>query len=143
MQAMQLSAPGGLDQLRLNEITPRAPGLGEVQVEVKATSLNFHDYAVVIGMIPAADGRIPMSDGAGVVTAVGEGVSDYAVGDRVLSYFFPHWPSAAPTCLACWVFRVIMLMASRRKASPCRLLPLVECPPISILRQRQPSPARG
>ena len=96
MQAMQLSAPGGLDQLRLNEITPRAPGLGEVQVEVKATSLNFHDYAVVIGMIPAVDGRIPMSDGAGVVTAVGEGVSDYAVGDRVLSYFFPHWPSGRP-----------------------------------------------
>ena len=80
MQAMQLSAPGGLDQLKLNEITPRAPGLGEVQVEVKATSLNFHDYAVVIGMIPAADGRIPMSDGSGVVTAVGDGVSDYAGG---------------------------------------------------------------
>ncbi len=49
MQAMQLSAPGGLDQLQLNEMTPRAPGLGEVQVEVKASSLNFHDYAVVIG----------------------------------------------------------------------------------------------
>ena len=48
MQAMRLSAPGGLDQLQLNEMTPRAPGLGEVQVEVKATSLNFHDYAVVI-----------------------------------------------------------------------------------------------
>ena len=97
MQAMQLSAPGGLDQLQLSELRPRAPGLGEVQVEVKATSLNFHDYAVVTGMIPASDGRIPMSDGAGVVTAVGEGVSDFAVGDRVLSYFFPNWPSGRPS----------------------------------------------
>ncbi len=98
MQAMQLSAPGGLTNSSSMRSTPRAPGLGEVQVEVKATSLNFHDYAVVTGMIPAADGRIPMSDGAGVVTAVGEGVSDYAVGDRVLSYFFPHWPRVAQAC---------------------------------------------
>lgn len=98
MHAMQLSAPGGLDQLYLSEMTPRAPDHGEIQVEVKATSLNFHDYAVVTGMIPAADGRIPMSDGAGVVTAIGEGVTDYAVGDRVLSYFFPSGRRVVPPC---------------------------------------------
>ena len=64
MHAMKLTAPGGLDQLHLAEIEPRAPGFGEIQVDIKATSLNFHDYAVVTGLIPADDGRIPMSDGA-------------------------------------------------------------------------------
>ena len=92
MQAIQLNAPGGLDQLTLTEIEPRPPGPGEIQVEMKASSLNFHDYAVVVGLIPTEDGRVPMSDGAGVVTAVGDDVSEYAVGDKVLSYFFPHWP---------------------------------------------------
>ncbi|MFW6344992.1 MAG: zinc-dependent alcohol dehydrogenase family protein, partial [Halomonas sp.] len=51
----------------------------------------FHDYAVVAGMIPVDDGRIPMSDGAGVVEAVGEGVTEFAAGDRVVSTFFPPW----------------------------------------------------
>ena len=97
MHAMNLTAPGGPDQLHLAEIEPRAPGFGELQVEIKASSLNFHDYAVVTGLIPAEDGRVPMSDGAGVVTAVGEGVTAYSVGDRVLSYFFPNWVGGRPT----------------------------------------------
>ena len=97
MQAMKLTAPGGIDQLHLADIEPRAPGFGEIQGEIKATSLNFHDYAVVTGLIPAKDGRIPMSDGAGVVTAVGEGVTAHAQGDRVLSYFFPNWSAGRPT----------------------------------------------
>ena len=97
MHAIKLTAPGGLDQLNLAEIEPRAPEFGEIQVEIKATSLNFHDYAVVTGLIPADDGRIPMSDGAGVVTAVGEGVTTFAEGDRVLSYFFPNWAGGRPT----------------------------------------------
>ncbi|MBL6897034.1 MAG: NAD(P)-dependent alcohol dehydrogenase [Luminiphilus sp.] len=97
MQAMKLTAPGGIDQLHLADIEPRAPGFGEIQVEIKATSLNFHDYAVVTGLIPAEDGRIPMSDGAGIVTAVGEGVTAHALGDRVLSYFFPNWSAGRPT----------------------------------------------
>jgi len=97
MQAMSLKAPGGIDQLNLIDIEPRPPGPFEVQVEVKATSLNFHDYAVVVGLIPADDGRIPMSDGAGQVTAVGEGVENFAVGDSVISHFFPGWASGRPT----------------------------------------------
>ena len=80
MHVMKLTAPGGLEQLHLAEIEPRAPGFGEIQVDIKATSLNFHDYAVVTGLIPADDGRIPMSDGAGVVTAVGEGVMTFPRG---------------------------------------------------------------
>ena len=75
MQAMKLSNPGGLDKLSLSPLEPVAPGPGQIQVAVQASSLNFHDYAVVSGLLPTADGRIPMSDGAGVVTAVGEGLA--------------------------------------------------------------------
>ncbi len=96
MQAITLKAPGGLDNLLSRDIEPRAPGPGEIQVAVKASSLNFHDYAVVIGLIPADDGRIPLSDGAGTVTAVGDGVSHFAVGDRVMSHFFPQWQDGRP-----------------------------------------------
>jgi NADPH:quinone reductase-like Zn-dependent oxidoreductase len=96
MRAMRLAKPGGLDQLSAVEIQPRDPGPGEIQVRVEASSLNFHDFAVVAGMLPVDDGRIPMSDGAGIVTAVGAGVTDFAEGDAVLSCFFPGWQDGEP-----------------------------------------------
>ncbi|MGP8291104.1 zinc-dependent alcohol dehydrogenase family protein [Vreelandella zhanjiangensis] len=92
MQVVTLSAPGGLDKLKVQDVSPPgAPGPGEIRVRVHASSLNFHDYGVVAGKMPTADGRIPMSDGAGVVEEVGDGVSEFAVGDRVVSTFFPYW----------------------------------------------------
>jgi NADPH:quinone reductase-like Zn-dependent oxidoreductase len=96
MQAMRLSNPGGLDKLALSPLEPVAPGPGQIQVAVKASSLNFHDYAVVSGLIPTPDGRIPMSDGAGIVTAVGDGVTEFSEGDKVLSCFFPNWLEGGP-----------------------------------------------
>ncbi len=94
MKTIQLQHPGGLDQLRLVDLpAPGAPQAGEIQVRVHASSLNFHDLAVVLGRAGAADGRIPMADGAGVVTAVGAGVTEFAVGDAVVSCFFPQWQS--------------------------------------------------
>ena len=74
------------------------PGLqaGHVLIRVRASSLNYHDYAVVSGMIPTADGRIPMSDGAGEVVEVGDGVTDWKAGDKVLSTFFPAWAGGPP-----------------------------------------------
>ncbi|MBA2780410.1 zinc-dependent alcohol dehydrogenase family protein [Billgrantia kenyensis] len=92
MKVVTLGSGGGLDQLQVVEReTPGEPGPGEIRVRIHASSLNFHDYAVVAGMIPTEDGRIPMSDGAGVVEAVGEGVEEFAVGDAVVSTFFPYW----------------------------------------------------
>jgi NADPH:quinone reductase-like Zn-dependent oxidoreductase len=70
---------------------PAAPGAGEILVRLHASSLNFHDYAVARGFLPTANGRIPMADGAGVVEAVGRDVTDFAVGDHVVSCFFPTW----------------------------------------------------
>lgn len=92
MQVVSLKAPGGLDRLELGEQgAPGEPGPGEIRVRLHASSLNFHDYLVVTGASPAEDGRIPMSDGAGVVEAIGEGVTEFAVGDAVVSTFFPEW----------------------------------------------------
>ena len=98
MKATRLSKPAGLDQLKMEEVDePGAPDAGEILVRLHASSLNYHDYAVVMGMIPSADGRIPLSDGAGVVEAVGEGVTEFSVGDHVVSCFFPLWQNGEPT----------------------------------------------
>ena len=101
MRAVQLRAPASLDNLTLVDLAdPGDPGPGEIRVQLAASSLNFHDYAVVVGMIPAADGRIPMSDGAGTVEAVGEGVTQFKPGDTVVSIFFPDWIDGAPPATA-------------------------------------------
>lgn len=92
MKAIKVGRPASLDSLTLAEIDdPGAPGPGEIRVGLYANSLNYHDYAVVAGAIPTAKERIPMSDGAGVVEAVGEGVTEFAAGDNVVSVFFPYW----------------------------------------------------
>ncbi len=92
MKAIKLRAPGGLDRLEAVEMDePKHPAAGEISVRLHATSLNYHDYAVATGAIPAADGRILMSDGAGVVEAVGEGVTEFKPGESVVSCFFPLW----------------------------------------------------
>lgn len=95
------SAPSTLETLTLTDVdAPAPPGPGEIQVAIKASSLNYHDYAVVKGMIPVPVGRIPMSDGAGEVIAIGEGVTEYAVGDLVVSTFFPEWLDGEPPATA-------------------------------------------
>ncbi|MBP8305740.1 MAG: NAD(P)-dependent alcohol dehydrogenase [Burkholderiaceae bacterium] len=104
MKQIRLSQPASLDQLKLvTSAEPRRPGPGEVLVRVHASSLNFHDYAVVVGRIPAAEGRVPMSDGAGEVVEVGPALDTVAMqaplaaGDRVISLFFPRWQDGGPS----------------------------------------------
>ena len=97
MKIISLKKPGGLENLTLAGADPRAPGPGELQVRIRASSLNYHDYLVVKGHLPVEDNRIPMSDGAGEVEAVGEGVTEFAPGDKVLSTFFPNWIAGEPT----------------------------------------------
>ncbi|NNC59698.1 MAG: alcohol dehydrogenase catalytic domain-containing protein, partial [Erythrobacter sp.] len=93
--------PSTLDALELVDLDDApAPAGGEITVRLRASSLNYHDYAVVKGMIPTAPGRIPMSDGAGEVIAIGDGVTEYAVGDMVVSTFFPDWLDGAPPTTA-------------------------------------------
>jgi len=97
MKAVRLSQPGGLDRLHVVDMSePGPPSAHEIRVRLHASSLNFHDNAVALGKIPTADGRIPMSDGAGVVEAVGAGVTEFAAGDHVVSCFFPLWNDGPP-----------------------------------------------
>ncbi len=95
MRVIRLGEQPGLDGLTLSHEPIPAPGPGEVLVRIHATSLNYHDYIVIEHM--PQPGRIPMSDGAGVIAALGDGVSGLAVGDRVMGAFFPHWIDGDPT----------------------------------------------
>jgi len=88
---------GGLDNLKLIEHPSPIPSSGEILVRWHATSLNFHDYLVAVGGIPVPTERIPMSDGAGEVISVGEGVTNWKTGDKVMSMFFPNWIDGKPT----------------------------------------------
>src|SRR6185369_9603869 len=90
------SAPGTLDGLVLREVPASSlcPGPGQVTVDVRAAGLNFRDVLIALAMYPDAGATIG-SEGAGVVTAVGEGVDDLCVGDRVLGMFAGAMGSAA------------------------------------------------
>ncbi len=93
MKVAAVKKPGGLGNLVIENRPDPKPKAGEVLVRVRASSLNYHDFIVALGGIPTPDGRIPMSDGAGEVMAVGEGVTKWKAGDKVISLFFPNWQS--------------------------------------------------
>ena len=91
IKTVYVEAGGGFDRVLVDTSQPRTPEAGEITVRVRASSLNYHDFSVVSGAMPPSERRIPMSDGAGEVIAVGPGVSEFAVGDHVVSTFFPDW----------------------------------------------------
>src|SRR6202040_2164076 len=82
-----------LDGLVLAERDIPSPAAGEVLVRVRASSLNVRDLMIINGEfpMPVPPGRVPLSDGAGEVVAVGLGVTRFKVGDRVINSFFPNW----------------------------------------------------
>lgn len=92
MKVVRYKAPGGIASLCVSSADdPGSPGPNEVRVRIHGSSLNGHDLNVAKGVLPVEEGRLLMSDGAGVVEAVGDSVSEFAVGDRVVSIFFPDW----------------------------------------------------
>ena len=74
-----------------------APGVGEITVEIRASSINYRELGIQAGFYPSQRGVVPLSDGAGLVMAVGEGVTDLAPGDIVASCFYPHWEAGPAT----------------------------------------------
>lgn len=82
-QAIRVHTHGGVEQLRLEEIEVPAPVAGEVQIEQKAIGLNFIDIYFRTGLYEAPLPHGLGFEGAGIVTAIGEGVTHLKIGDRV------------------------------------------------------------
>ncbi|MBB6412348.1 NADPH:quinone reductase-like Zn-dependent oxidoreductase [Mesorhizobium sangaii] len=80
-----------MDNLELVEEDRPKPTSGDVLVRIRACSLNLRDDFVVQGKMPFADGRVPLSDGAGEVIEVGDDVDAFKAGDSVVSTFYPWW----------------------------------------------------
>lgn len=76
---------GALENLILREVSRRAPGPGEVEIKAHATGLNFRDVMKVMGIYPTeGDEVLELGDEcAGTIVAVGDGVENFRVGDRV------------------------------------------------------------
>ncbi len=94
-QAMLMSGAGA--PVLAVERPVEQPGPGQVLVKVAASSLNFHDNVNLMGLIPGPLPRVPMSDGAGEVVAVGPGGHELRVGQRVMGAFHPGWLDGPPT----------------------------------------------
>jgi NADPH:quinone reductase-like Zn-dependent oxidoreductase len=62
MRVMRLRQPASFDSIHLSAAETLAPGPTEIQVRIRAASLNFRDGLVASGYLPSADGRIPLSD---------------------------------------------------------------------------------
>ena len=95
-KAIILKAGGGYHNVTIGVSEAEPPKAGEITVRLHANSLNYHDFAVVSGVWGPHEAIIPMADGAGVVVAVGHGVTEFSVNDHVVSTFFPAWLSGKP-----------------------------------------------
>lgn len=83
VKAIRFHAPGGPEVMKLEDVDLAAPGPGEIQVTHTAIGLNYIDTYHRSGLYPLPlPSRVGM-EGAGTVAAIGDGVSDLAVGDRV------------------------------------------------------------
>ncbi len=83
MRAIRATAAGGPDVLSLDEMPTPSPGPGEVLVRVAAAGVNFIDTYRRSGVYAMPFPHVVGSEGAGTVEALGDGVSELAVGDRV------------------------------------------------------------
>src|SRR3954447_2322918 len=131
VRAFEITGQFGLDHLALAERPVPQPGRGQVRVRVRAATLNYRDLLVVQGLynpklrLPL----IPVSDGAGVVDAVGEGVRRFRPGDRAVGVFFQGWlvradraresslPGSGQTWMACCASTASL---TRPVCCPCR-----------------------
>ena len=82
---LSIRTPGDVESLELVACERITPGPGQIEVSVRASSVNFADVLIAFGRYPAFEGRLPQlgTDFAGVVTAIGPDVTDLEVGDRV------------------------------------------------------------
>ena len=100
--ALRLSGDFAIDALTFDEITLPEPAPHEVVVKMHAVSLNYRDLMLVKGQYDphVQKPRIPCSDGAGEVVAIGSDVTALRVGDRVVAPFFLDWMDGPVTAAA-------------------------------------------
>jgi NADPH:quinone reductase-like Zn-dependent oxidoreductase len=104
MRAWQIVSNGGIDALRLADYDAGEPGADEVSIRIRASAINYRDYMTIRDPesrhLPYP--RIPNSDGAGEIIAVGDDVIEFKPGDRVAGCFFQHWSdgSCSPAAMA-------------------------------------------
>jgi NADPH:quinone reductase-like Zn-dependent oxidoreductase len=93
MKSYVISKFGSADGITLKETEIPKPQRGEVLVKVYANSLNYRDLIIMSGNypFPVPLNRIPVSDAAGEIVTLGEGVTRFKTGDRVITTFFPNW----------------------------------------------------
>lgn len=90
-KAIIVKSGGGFENVIVDTRDAPSPAAREIKVKINANSLNYHDYIIVSGIRGLDEPRIPMADGAGEVIEIGSDVTEFAVGDRVISTFFPSW----------------------------------------------------
>src|ERR1700745_2792194 len=93
MKAYRIDRFGSVDGIILRSSDDPRAGLKEVLMRVRASSLNYRDLMVLKGggRGPTKIGVVPLSDGAGEVAAVGEGVTRVKIGERIAGCFHPRW----------------------------------------------------
>jgi len=99
MKAFEIQGSFGLDHLTLVERPEPIPAFRHVRVRLHAASLNFRDLLIVRGQYNPKQPLplIPLSDGAGEVVGLGDGVTRFKVGDRVMPIFAQRWLAGEPT----------------------------------------------
>jgi NADPH:quinone reductase-like Zn-dependent oxidoreductase len=95
MRSYEIQKYGGSSGLKLVDRSLPEPDNYDVVVQIRATSLNYRDLIVLQGKYDRNPtvGRVPLSDGAGEVVAVGPAVTKFKLGDRVAACFFQGWPA--------------------------------------------------
>jgi NADPH:quinone reductase-like Zn-dependent oxidoreductase len=99
MKCYELQGPDGAEGLKLVDRPVPKPAAGEVLVKIKAATLNYRDLLTVKGGYGSRQKfpLIPVSDSAGTVEAVGAGVRQFAIGDRIVGSFFENWLAGEPS----------------------------------------------
>lgn len=89
----------GIDNLKVTEQSPVEPTAEQILVRIEVVSLNYVDLLVIKGLLDSdlSLPYIPITDGAGVVESVGEAVTVFKPGDKVVTTFIPDWIDGQPT----------------------------------------------
>lgn len=107
MKTYLVDSDGGFEAIKTLEKPEPVPGPGEVKIRLRAASLNYRDLGVAQGGYLRNDTSpvVPLSDGAGEIVQLGDGVDRWNIGDRVSPCFVRDWINGGPndtvlrTCL--------------------------------------------